>query len=102
MEVNVSDNPGAEQFDITVDGEQAGHASYRRKPGIIAFIHTEIDPEFEGQGLGGQLIEAALNSAQAEEIDVLPFCPFVNKYISEHDEFLPLVPEAMRAQFGLS
>lgn len=101
MDFTVTDNPAAEQFEIAVGGKQAGLAAYRRKPGIIAFIHTEIYPEFGGQGLGGKLISSALNTVGAEGLDVLPFCPFVNKYIAEHDEYLRLVPEAMRDQFGL-
>jgi hypothetical protein len=32
---------------------------------------------------------------------VLPFCPFVKAFIERHDEFLELVPESFRAQFGL-
>ena len=93
--------PGAQQFEITVDGRLAGFVTYRRKPGIIAFIHTEIDPEFGGQGLGGKLISSGARQRAAEGVDVLPFCPFVNKYIAEHEQYLPLVPEDMRAQFGL-
>ena len=101
MDIAVSDNPDAQQFEITADSEPAGIAAYRRKPGIIAFIHTEIDPKFAGEGLGGELVSAALDNVAAEGIDVLPFCPFVNKYISEHEQYLPLVPAAMREQFGL-
>jgi predicted GNAT family acetyltransferase len=101
MEVAIADNADEQQFEITVDDKPAGVAAYRRKPGIIAFIHTEIDPEFAGEGLGSKLVSSALDSVAAESIDVLPFCPFVNKYIAEHRQYLPLVPEAMRPQFGL-
>ena len=101
MDVVVSDNPADEQFEISLDGELAGFVAYRRKPGIIAFIHTEIDPAFGGRGLGGELVSAALNAADADGLDVLPFCPFVNKYVAEHHEYLRLVPAAMREKFGL-
>jgi predicted GNAT family acetyltransferase len=30
-------------------------------PGLIAFIHTLIDPRFEGQGLGTRLVTDALS-----------------------------------------
>jgi len=74
---------------------------YRRREGLIAFIHTEIDARFEGQGLASQLIAAVLDEARSADVAVLPFCPFVNGYISRHPEYADLVPEEFRAEFGL-
>ena len=89
------------RFEIRVDGETAGFAAYHRRPGVIAFTHTEIDPRFEGHGLASQLIKTALSEARAEGAAVLPFCPFVRGYIAGHPDYLDLVPEGMRATFGL-
>jgi predicted GNAT family acetyltransferase len=97
----VSDDPDAGRFTIRVDGKRAGWATYRRHDGTIAFRHTEIEPEYEGQGLGGQLVRAALEQAREEGADVLPFCPFVRAYIERHPDWIELVPEARRAGFGL-
>ena len=74
----VSDNPDRQRFEITSDGEPGGFAAYRRRPGLIAFMHTEIEERFEGQGLGSRLVHDALEEARAQQLDVLPFCPFVN------------------------
>ena len=90
------------RFEIRVDGETAGFAAYHRRPGVIAFVHTEIDPRFEGQGLASQLIKTALSRARAEGAAVLPFCPFVRSYIAEHGEYVDLVPSDMRAEFQLT
>ena len=89
------------RFEIRVGGEIAGYAEYRRRPGLIAFIHTVIDPRFEGQGLASQLVRQALSKARSDESSVLPFCPFVRGYIARHREYLDLVPEAMREKFDL-
>jgi predicted GNAT family acetyltransferase len=32
---------------------------------------------------------------------VLPFCPFVNDFIARHREYVDLVPENHRQEFGL-
>jgi len=90
------------RFEIRVDGETAGFAAYHRRPGVIAFVHTEIDPRFEGQGLASQLIKTALSQARAEGAAVLPFCPFVRSYIAGHSDYLDLVPSDMRAEFQLT
>jgi predicted GNAT family acetyltransferase len=101
-EVTVVDEPGRERFEIRVDGELAGFTEYRRSRGTIAFIHTLIDPRFEGQGLGTQLITDALSQVRAAGLAVLPFCPFVRAFIAGHaGEYLDLVPEGYRSEFDL-
>lgn len=100
-DVRVVDVPERARFEILVDDDVAGFTEYRRRPGAIAFIHTETDPRFEGRGLGSELIRAALSDARARRLAVLPFCPFVRGYIARHTEDLDLVPEDMRARFDL-
>jgi len=102
VEVRVVDVQEGSRFEIRVDGETAGFAAYHRRPGVIAFVHTEIDPRFEGQGLASQLIKTALSQARAEGAAVLPFCPFVRSYIAGHSDYLDLVPSDMRAEFQLT
>lgn len=97
----VRKNPDEDRYEIEADGELAGFAQYRERPGLIAFVHTEIDDRFEGQGLASELIAFALDDARERELAVLPFCPFVNGYLQRHHEYVELVPEANRAQFGL-
>jgi predicted GNAT family acetyltransferase len=101
VEAVIIDNPDQQRYEIRVDDELAGFVQYRRRPGLIAFIHTEIDPRFEGQGLGSKLIAGALDEARSAGVSVLPFCPFVNGYIERHPEYSALVPEEFRSQFNL-
>lgn len=75
--------------------------TYRLKEGLIELVHTEIDEEFEGHGLGSRLIAFALEDARERNLAVLPFCPFVNDYIQRHRQYVDLVPEQRRAEFKL-
>jgi predicted GNAT family acetyltransferase len=100
-DIRVLDVPERSRFEVHVGGETAGFTEYRRRPGLIAFIHTLIDPRFEGHGLGTQLVRTALSVARSEGLAVVPFCPFVRGYIADHTEYLDLVPEDMRAKFDL-
>jgi uncharacterized protein len=101
-DVRVLDVPEQSRFEIRVDGEVAGFTEYRRRPGLIAFTHTLIDPRFEGHGLGTRLVQTELSEARSEGLAVLPFCPFVRGYIAEHrEEYLDLVPADLRDNFDL-
>jgi hypothetical protein len=93
--------PERDRFEIEVDGAPVGFVQYRRSPGTLAFLHTEIDRRHEGEGLGGILVSAALDEARREGVEVLPFCPFVRSYIARHSEYLDLVPGKRRSDFGL-
>jgi predicted GNAT family acetyltransferase len=101
MALTITDAPDRRRFEIAVDGVVVGFAQYRRRPGIISFIHTEIDTSFEGEGLGTLLVKAALDIARAEGLAVLPYCPFVKDFIDRHREYLDLVPVERRAKFAL-
>jgi redox-sensitive bicupin YhaK (pirin superfamily)/predicted GNAT family acetyltransferase len=100
MEPQVNNNPDKSRFEIRADGELAGFAEYHRSGHEIAFIHTEIDPRFGGRGLAGLLARAALDSARAQGLAVLPYCPFIRGWITKHPEYVDLVPESHRAKFG--
>jgi uncharacterized protein len=101
MAPTVTDVSDRRRFEIAVDGAVLGFAEYRRRPGVISFTHTEIDPARKGEGLGTLLVKAALDAARAKGLAVLPYCPFVQGFIDRHREYLDLVPVERRAKFGL-
>ena len=101
MAPTVTDVSDRRRFEIAVDGAVVGFADYRRRPGVISLIHTEIDPARKGEGLGTLLVKAALDTARAEGLAVLPYCPFVQGFIDRHREYLDLVPVERRAKFAL-
>lgn len=100
-QIAVADDAAGERYEIRVDGEPAGFLQYRLRTGLIELVHTEIDEEFEGRGLGSRLISFALDDARDRGLAVLPFCPFVNDYIRRHRQYVALVPEGRRQDFEL-
>jgi predicted GNAT family acetyltransferase len=101
MDLQVADHPEQARYEIRADGELAGFVQYHLRDGIIAFLHTETDPRFRGQGIAGRLIQASLEAARERHLGVLPYCPYVRRWITQHPEDVDLVPEARRPEFGL-
>ena len=95
------DNPGEHRFEVRVDGAVAGFAAYRADDRAHVFTHTEIDPAYEGKGLGSVLVRGALDEMRRRGRDVLPACPFVRRWVERHPDYLALVPAADRDRYGL-
>jgi predicted GNAT family acetyltransferase len=89
--VSVIDKPDEGRYEALVDGTLAGSAFYNLSPGRIVFLHTEVDPSFEGHGVGSRLAKEALDDARSKGLHVVPRCPFIARYIREHPEYQDLV-----------
>ncbi len=101
MTTDVTDNPSASRFEITVDDELVGHLDYREHEGEYVVPHARVFPQFEGHGHGATLVVRALETIRDRQGTVLPYCSFVAKVIREHPELAELVPESQRAAFGV-
>jgi uncharacterized protein len=89
VQTRVTDNPAELRYELIVDGELAGEIRYRRVPGGLALVHTEVDPKREG--LGSVLVRGALDDLRARGMRVVPVCPFVRAYITRHSEYEDLL-----------
>jgi len=102
MSVEVTDDREHGCYRITEDGERVGLLSYRLQGPVIDFLHAEVDPDHGGRGLAGIMVRAALDDAGDRGLQVLPHCPYVGTFVEHHrDQYLDLVPEDRRAEFGL-
>ncbi len=101
MASTVQDNPDESRYEIAVDGEVAGVAVYRRAEDRVVFTHTEVDDGHEGEGLGSQLVKAALDDVRAAGRQIVPACPFVSAYIERHAEYADLVDREMTSRLVL-
>jgi uncharacterized protein len=91
MAIVVSNNPDRSRYEVLVDGKVAGFARYTRTGDVINFYHTEVDPAFEGQGLGSKLAKGALDDVRASGVRAIATCPFISAYIKRHPEYAELL-----------
>jgi len=86
-EVQVVENAAARRYEARLGDRVAGFSEYRRKPGLIVFTHTEVDPELEGRGIGGRLAAAALDDVRRQGLKVVAICPYIAAFIRRHSEY---------------
>jgi predicted GNAT family acetyltransferase len=87
----VVDNRPELRYEIWVDDRLAGEIRYTLDGEVVTMVHTEVDPEFEGSGLGQTLVAGALDDVRGHGRRVRPLCPFVAKYVARHPEYADLV-----------
>jgi predicted GNAT family acetyltransferase len=91
----VIDNVDRRRFELSVDGVLAT-LSYIRKPQSLVLVHTEVPDELSGRGLGGQLVAAAVESANAAGLAIDARCPFARSWLDRHPEVTTHAPPAPR------
>jgi uncharacterized protein len=85
--VTVTDVPELSRYEARVDGNLAGFAAYQRKGDVVVFIHTEVDPEHEGQGVAGTIAREVLDDVRRRSLRALLRCPFLSQWATRHPEY---------------
>jgi predicted GNAT family acetyltransferase len=90
-DISVVRNDGEHRYEAIIDGSVAGFARFRMTPGVATFWHTEVEPRYEGKGVGSALAKAALDDVRARGENVVAECPFIALYIKRHPEYADLI-----------
>lgn len=64
-----------------------------RAPRLMDIESTYVPAAARGRGIGGALVERALEHARAEGFDVIPSCWYVKTWVDGHPEFAGLLRE---------
>lgn len=80
-------NASAEsRYELRIGDRVAAFAEYRLEGDAVRFTHTEVLPDYEGQGLGKRLAAFALDDVRASGRKALPQCSFIAQFIARHEK----------------
>lgn len=82
-EPQITDNPGAGRLELVINGQLA-ELTYRIHAGRLVITHTGVPETLREGGLGGKLVGAAVEKAAAEQLIVVPLCPFARRWLKLH------------------
>jgi len=75
-------------FYIVQDKEIVAEMIYTRPAADKMIIeHTEVSEKLQGQNIGFQLVKNAVEFARANNIKIIPLCPFTNSVFKKKPEF---------------
>ncbi|MBS9464352.1 N-acetyltransferase [Flagellimonas sp. 389] len=86
----LTDNEEAKQFQFKID-DAVAKIEYIKAKEKIYLTHTEVPRNYEGKGVGSELIKQTLEHIKAKDLTLVPLCPFVAMYIKRHPEWKTLV-----------
>ncbi|KAL3110633.1 hypothetical protein niasHT_017511 [Heterodera trifolii] len=72
-------------FHIVMADNSVAVLKYKRVPNrrVLDFNHTEVPPDFRGQGFAEQLVRAGFRHCLDTRFSVYPSCTYVQKYIRD-------------------
>jgi uncharacterized protein len=84
--VEIVDVPDAHRYEARVGETVAGWVDYRRVGHRLVALHTEVEPEFGGQGIASALVKRVIDDARAAGMSITPRCPFFVTHFERHPE----------------
>jgi predicted GNAT family acetyltransferase len=97
MTGKLRDNEARNRFELDVDGIIA-FVDYRKSPGAITLVHTEVPPELGGRGVGSQLARATLDAVRAQGRTLSVECPFIRSFMAKHPEYNDLLARSAQTK----
>jgi hypothetical protein len=89
--LEVVDQPDARRYEARLGEQVIAIAEYRKARDRVIFLHTEVDPTFEGRGVGSRLAAGALDDVRARGLRMTVHCPFIASYLRRHPEYRDLL-----------
>ncbi|MFH5821117.1 GNAT family N-acetyltransferase [Georgenia sp. AZ-5] len=83
--INVQNAPERARYEALVGGELAGFAEYDEVGDRLIFTHTEVAPDFEGNGIGSALVRGALDDVRTRGLRAVPVCTFMQGWLARHE-----------------
>lgn len=96
--VTVRNNLDKNRFELEIDGKLAISEYQRIDDKTLALVHTEVDPDQEGKGVGSQLTKGVFEYVEQHNMKIVSLCPFVSAYLKRHPEWNRIVADKRRAE----
>jgi predicted GNAT family acetyltransferase len=76
---DVTHSPASSRFEAG-----AAYLAYEQSGDTFTIEHTVVPPELEGQGLGGKLVQEAVDYARKEGLELVAHCSFAKGWLERH------------------
>jgi len=85
VQLRLNEN-GEGRFYIVEGDSQLGEMVISISGNNLTVYHTEVDPSAEGKGLAKKMLDEMVSYARANNLKVIPLCPYVNMQFKRHPD----------------
>lgn len=89
-DIPLNNNELSRQFELVIDQVKA-KIEYDLQKDRIFLLHTEVPQALAGRGVGNAIVEKALQYIDANNLKLVPLCPFVASYLKKHPDWKRLL-----------
>jgi predicted GNAT family acetyltransferase len=86
----INDNVEMHRFEMSI-GDELAVSYYSMEGNRTTLLHTEVPPQFSGQGVGSHLAHEVFEILRNRGQRVVAKCPFMAKYAAKHPEYLVML-----------
>ncbi|MGA7228391.1 MAG: GNAT family N-acetyltransferase [Acidimicrobiia bacterium] len=87
------DDPENHRYLAEDDDGIVGMAVYHIRGDRYLFVHTEVNEEYEGRGVGSNLARYALDDVRAKGNLIVPVCPFIAAWLKRHPDYQDMLDQ---------
>jgi predicted GNAT family acetyltransferase len=88
--LKLRNNTEARQYEMALFGDDIALVTYRLRGDVLTLLHTEVPPEYKGQGIAEKLTRDVFEEAKAHGWKIAPSCPYSAVYVKRHPEVAPM------------
>jgi uncharacterized protein len=86
LRTRVVDDAVAHRYELFGNDVLVAWLDYADREATRVFVHTEVDPAFEGQGFASLLVERAVADVRAHGGRIIASCPYVKVWFQRHPD----------------
>ncbi|MFA6115252.1 MAG: GNAT family N-acetyltransferase [Sphingomonas sp.] len=87
MTDEIINNVSMSRYELPIADEAVALSYYSLEDGRVVLRHTEVPPEYGGQGIGKRLAHAVFELLKADGKRVVAKCPFMAAYAARNPEY---------------
>ena len=87
--MDINHNHEQNRFEVLLEGGRVAELSYTLEPGTLSITHTYVPDAARGQGVAGQMTQAALEYARSNDLKVVPICSYAAAYLARQRRAKP-------------
>lgn len=92
MNYKIINNEEENRISAILDGKTIGLIDYEKiNQDTIAVYHTEVDEEYEGNGIAAQMTKELIKFVKDKGYKIQPLCSYTKAFIERHSEYSELI-----------